>query len=64
MAHYRLYFLDSRDHIRHGVDLDCPDDEAAKAQARARHDGRAVELWRGSERVLRIQAGEPTDPPG
>jgi hypothetical protein len=42
---YRLYLLDAKGHIRSSVDLDCEDDEAAKAVAEGHRHEHRLELW-------------------
>ncbi len=56
MAHYRLYFLDHTDHIRHAVSLECVDDSQALALLEEHRDGRTLELWEGVRRVARLEA--------
>ena len=56
MKHYRLYFLDRADHIRHAISLECEDDEAALAVVEQHRDGRTVELWEGARWVARLEA--------
>ena len=56
MAHYRLYFLDSNDHIIRAVDLDA-EDEAAAFESLKEHEGAGrLELWLGTKCVARRQA--------
>ncbi|HEY5411116.1 MAG TPA: hypothetical protein VIJ94_10365 [Caulobacteraceae bacterium] len=61
MAHYRLYFLDCDDHIRHAVSLECDHDDQAIELARGHADGRTLELWQGARRVFRL-ASDGADP--
>ncbi len=55
MTHYRLYFLDHQDHIRHAVSLECDSDEDALATLQDHRDGRTLELWEGVRRVARLE---------
>ena len=54
MTHYRLYFLDDDDHIRHAVSLECENDDEATELARGHADGRTLELWQGARLVARM----------
>jgi hypothetical protein len=56
VAHYRLYFLDQADHIRHAISLECDDDSQALAVVDEHRDGRTIELWEGVRRVARLEA--------
>lgn len=51
MQEYRAYLIGSDGHIRSRVDLMCPDEEAAKKQAKQLVDGHDVELWQ-SDKLL------------
>jgi hypothetical protein len=51
MAEYRAYILTPDDHIIKGVDLFCPDDEAAKEKAKQLVNGHDVELWQLGRKV-------------
>ena len=51
MAEYRAYILASDRRIIEAVDLDCPDDEAAKQSAQQLVDDHDVELWHGARKV-------------
>ena len=51
MAEYRAYILTSEGRIMKRIDLDCPDDEAAKKAARQLVEGRDVELWQGKCKI-------------
>ncbi len=55
MTHYRLYFLDPKDHIRHAISLECVDDAQALATVEDHRDGRTLELWEGARRVARLE---------
>jgi hypothetical protein len=45
MQDYRAYMIGRDGHIERRIDLNCPDDEAAKERAKQLVDGYAVELW-------------------
>lgn len=62
MTHYRLYFLDPHDHIRHAVSLECADDAEALAAAESHRDGRTLELWEAVRCVVRLEADEGGKP--
>jgi hypothetical protein len=55
---YRLYFLNAEGRIRHAVEIQCEDDEAATKLVQQHADGRAMELWQGARCVAKY------DPPG
>jgi hypothetical protein len=55
MAEYRAYILASDRRIMEAVDLDCPDDEAAKQSAQQLVDDHDVELWHGARKVETLQ---------
>ena len=59
MAGYRLYFLDDTGRIRDADEFEAEHDEDALAQAQARHDGRAMDLWSGVRVVHRIPKRPP-----
>ena len=64
MSHYRLYFLDRNDHIRHALDIECQDDAEAIELVEGHRDGRTMELWQGARRVARIEGdGSPQAQP-
>ena len=46
MPRYRVHILGRRGDLVGAVDLDCDDDEAAKARVREVLDGRGAEVWR------------------
>ena len=53
--HYRAYFLDRENHIRHAHDLECETDaEAEERLAGMDRSGFAAELWRGAEKLLAL----------
>jgi hypothetical protein len=56
VAHYRIYFLDRKDHIRRALSVECADDAEAIKQLETHRDGRCLELWEGARRVVRIEA--------
>ena len=45
MATYRAYFLDETGHVANRLDLECPDDQAAKERAKYLLNDNGVELW-------------------
>jgi hypothetical protein len=53
VTYYRLYFLDNARHIRQAVELQCDTDEEAIAEAKAKADGRELELWNRERLVWR-----------
>lgn len=52
MPHYTLYFFDQTQQPMEFVEFERPDDAAAIEMLGARRGGRAVELWRGDQRIL------------
>jgi hypothetical protein len=59
VANYRFYVLDKGDHVREPPHVfECPDDEAAVEKAAQLLNGRVIEVWDHSRRVVRL---EPTD---
>jgi hypothetical protein len=58
VAHYRIYFLDRNDHIRHALSVECDGDAEAVELAQSHGDGRCLELWQGARRVARIEADD------
>ena len=57
---YRLYFFDERRHVVQAITIEAADDGEAIAQATAKSDGRAMELWRDALRVMRFErSGTP-----
>ena len=62
MAHYRLYFLNDKNHIRRAVSLECDDDASAIALINQHRDGHAMELWEGARRVARFKVDGSEDP--
>jgi hypothetical protein len=61
VLHYRLYFLDEQRHIARAIVIEGADDRDAIAQATAKGDGRAMELWQETTRVkcFRPRSGAP-----
>lgn len=51
MADYRAYILTSDGRIMEPVELDCPDDDAAKEAAKQLVDGCDVELWQRARKL-------------
>lgn len=45
VAHYRLYFFDSLDHIGRALDLECVDDDEAVARVGGYGRPFAIEAW-------------------
>ena len=57
MALYRLYWIGRDGHIWAAQNVDCADDEQAKAYAADRlGEFTAIEVWLGARRVTRIDA--------
>jgi hypothetical protein len=56
VAHYRIYFFDRQDHIRHALSVECDNDANALELLESHRDGRTLELWEGARRVARIEA--------
>ena len=63
MLQYRLYFLDEQGHIARAIVIEGADDADAIAQATAKGDGRAMELWQETTRV-KCFAPRPRTSPG
>ncbi|GMO10799.1 hypothetical protein CO683_40330 [Bradyrhizobium ottawaense] len=57
MSNFRAYIIDAEGHIKLRVDLEVPNESAAKDKARQLVDGHAVELWDGAKKLDRF---EPT----
>lgn len=51
MLEYRAYFVDRDGHFKKSVVLFCPDDEAAKEQAKQLVDDCDIELWQLGRKV-------------
>jgi hypothetical protein len=51
MVEYRAYIVSDDDHIVRAIDLQCPDDDAAKEHAKKFVDGHDVELWQLGRKV-------------
>jgi hypothetical protein len=56
MANYRAYQIGPDGHIQQGVDLECADDAEAIEAADQLVGDCAVELWRGTRKVARLEA--------
>ena len=54
----RAYVLNKDNTIQLGIDLYCPDDEAARERARQLVDGHDVELWQGQRKIARFSHQE------
>lgn len=54
--HYRLYFFDADDRVRHVLDLDCRDDDHARAMVREHGATSAMELRESARLVERFEA--------
>jgi hypothetical protein len=53
MQEYRIYLIDPAGRITQPAEvIECTDDEAAIAQAKQYINGRAVEVWRGAQRIV------------
>jgi hypothetical protein len=63
VAHYRIYELDSADHVVDGYSVICRSDSAALAMASKGAEDRvaAVEVWESSRRVARLHPVTPWD---
>lgn len=55
MPDYRLYFMSADDHVVRAQDLDCPNDEAARAAARRLDHATVIEIWSGKRLVGRVE---------
>jgi hypothetical protein len=56
MTEYRVYILDKNGHFLRAVELICPNDDAAKEQAKQFVDGHDVELWQQDRRIANFVA--------
>jgi hypothetical protein len=54
MSHYRVYFLNDREHITGAIDIFAEDDFLAAAEAKSLSDDRPKEVWEGDRPVWRI----------
>lgn len=53
--HYRAYFLDRENHIRHAHELECETDAQARERLMAMdRRGFAAELWQGTKKLLAL----------
>jgi hypothetical protein len=59
MQRYRVYLLDEHGHISSAVDLECPDDDAAKEAAKELVGDRDAELWQQDRLVAVFGRGQP-----
>ena len=55
VRHYRLYFLDRGDHIRHALSLECENDADALRLIEEHKDSGPLELWEGARQVARFE---------
>jgi hypothetical protein len=51
MQGYSAYVIDPDGHIIRRIELNCTDDEAAKAEAQKLADGHDIELWQGARMI-------------
>ena len=51
MQGYSAYVIDPDGHIIRRIELNCTDDEAAKAEAQKLADGHDIELWQHERRI-------------
>ena len=51
MAEYRAYLVSDDDRIIRAIDLECPDDDAAKERAKMLVDGHDIELWQLGRKI-------------
>jgi len=56
MIEYRVYILDESGHFLRAVELVCPNDDAAKEQAKQFVDGHDVELWQQDRQIANFVA--------
>jgi hypothetical protein len=56
---YRAYLIGSDGVIINRVDLECEDDETAKARAELLVDGHDVELWDGARKIADFKTSKP-----
>jgi regulator of RNase E activity RraA len=60
MHEYRIYILDENGRIAGpATTLECVDDRAAVAQAQQQLNGRALEVWNGARKVVRLDPVHP-----
>jgi hypothetical protein len=58
--HYRAYFFDTSNHIRHAHDLECATDVEARERLEAMdRSGFSAELWRGTRKLASLPAPAP-----
>jgi hypothetical protein len=59
MITYRLYEVDQAGHVSEPPRvIQSRDDGAALAEAKKHVDGRAIEVWKGGERIGLVQPGD------
>jgi len=64
MAHYRVYELDSADHVLNGYSVVCRSDAAAMAAAcKITECAAAVEVWESARCVAHLSAAQAPDDP-
>ena len=61
VRHYRLYFLDRSDHIRHALSLECENDADALQLVEEHKGSGPLELWEGARQVARFEGEEGSD---
>ncbi len=63
MEQYRVYVLHADGHVHDPPQvIECPDDGAAIEQARQLLDGRVIEVWHHSRRVITLEPRQPSSP--
>ena len=61
MEKYRVYVLDAEGHVQDPPEvIECSDDGAAIEQASQLLDGRVIEVWKGSHRVISLTPTRPS----
>ena len=61
VAEYQLYFHDSRGHIMRRVDVDVPDDDAARRKACDLDHAECIEVWNLKRRVGIVEPANRRD---
>jgi hypothetical protein len=59
MPSYRLYFFDSKGHVRQAIVLACANDDDANRASLQQADGRRMELWAGRSIIARFAGACP-----